>query len=154
MENIDTKILSEETLLIMENIDTKILSEGIIDEVGDFIEKAKKIKKILKTFIDNADLLSDESTDEEVALVFKNIDIKISDVNSVLSSLLSDSKKLNSFLHEIKLLKRKRVERLNRDKKNDLDTWLKEMNKNKNKNTPYSPIYPPSPYSPIYPNLF
>jgi len=131
----------------MENIDTKILSEGIIDEVDDFIEKAEKIKKILQTFIDNADLLSDESTDEEVALVFKKIDIKVSDVNSMLSSLLSDSKKLNSFLHEIKLLKRKRVERLNKDKKNDLSEWLEEMNKNKFK-PPYSPTYPPSPSSP------
>ena len=67
----------------MEKQDVKILSEGIVEEIDDFIKKAEKIKKVLNTFIENIDILSEEYSDEQIALIFRNIDIKVTDINSL-----------------------------------------------------------------------
>jgi len=56
----------------------------------------------------------------------------VSDVNSSLSSLLGDSKKLHSFLNEVKLLKRRREERLNKETESgDSDDYLSSEYVNK-----------------------
>jgi len=126
-------------------------TEGIINEVDNIIENSKKIKKILQIFVDNPDIISENNSDDEVELVLKTMDIKVSDINSIVSSLLCDSKKLNSFLHEIKLLKRRREEKL----KGYIDHNLLWVNYSPTTVTPrttvapsfYSPTVAPSFYS-------
>ena len=73
--------------------------------------------------------MKDDITEEEVISIFRKLDIDVSDVNSSLSSLLSDSKKLQSFLNEVKLLKRRREERLNKET-NPADDYLSEESVN------------------------
>lgn len=58
------------------------------------------------------------------------MNIKTSKLKSDINDIASDSKKLQSFLEELKLLKRKREEKL---KKDDFDKYLNEL-KQKYKN--------------------
>jgi hypothetical protein len=140
----------------MEKDDVKILSEGILEEIDEFIDKSKKIKKIIQLFIDNVDLLRENYSEEEITSLFSKIDIDISNLNSVLSIIFSDSKKLKSFLHEIKLLKRKRQQKLD-DKESELniDEYIKLLEKMNKPNTPnpYTPINPYPTYPPYSPTI-
>ena len=116
----------------MKKSDINNLSDSILEEVEDFITKANKIKKIISTFKNDIDLMKDDITESEVVSIFRKLDIDVSDVNSSLSSLLGDSKKLHSFLNEVKLLKRRREERLNKETESgDSDDYLSSEYVNK-----------------------
>lgn len=131
----------------MKKEEAKDISSSIIEEIDDFIEKAEKTKKILLSFVDNIDILSEDCTDEEIITIFNKIDINISDINSFLSHLLSDSKKLESFIHQIKLLKRKRDKKIKKEEDKSLDELIELL-----KNNP-KPQINPDPWSPYYPGI-
>ena len=79
-----------------------------LTELNNFEAEIKKIKELINLLIENFDLLKDDVTDEQIGEVSSDIKIKSIKLNALIKELLSDSKKLEAFLHEIKLLKRKR----------------------------------------------
>lgn len=107
------------------------LFEEQITELNNFEAEIKKIKELINLLIENFDLLKDDVTDEQIGNVSSDIAIKSVKLNALIKELLSDSKKLEAFLHEIKLLKRKRDKKLNKDKKEptrkDLEEILKQL---------------------------
>lgn len=98
-----------------------------LTELNNFEAEIKKIKELINLLIENFDLLKDDVTDEQIGEVSSDIKIKSIKLNALIKELLSDSKKLEAFLHEIKLLKRKRDKKLGKDKKEPTRKELEEM---------------------------
>lgn len=63
--------------------------------------------------IENHDILNFES-DENICKISSDMDIKMSELNTTLKRLTTDTKKLKKNINEIKLLKRKRELKLSK----------------------------------------
>ena len=94
--------------------EAKILSESLLEELDSLTNDINRVRNVVETFNDNCDLLNDDVTIEEIAEVFRQLDDETIDVSIDMKKVFKNSKKLKDFLHEIKLLKRKRLERLNK----------------------------------------
>ena len=126
-----------------------------LTELNEFSTDIENIKRLINLIIENYDLLKDDTTDEQIGEVSSDINIKISKINSLIKDILSDSKKLKAFIHEIKLLKRKREKKLGKSDKKETTTEferllkdLKEREISKNKIIPNPnqyPIFNPNP---------
>ena len=88
-----------------------------LSELDEFENDIKKIRNLINLIIENFDLLKDDITEDQIGEVSSDVDIKLSKIIALVKDILSDSKKLESFIHEIKLLKRKREKKLNDNKK-------------------------------------
>lgn len=114
----------------MNKQDFQELFEEQLTELNNFEAEIKKIKELINLLIENFDLLKDDVTDEQIGEVSSDIKIKSIKLNALIKELLSDSKKLEAFLHEIKLLKRKREKKLSKDKtltKKDYEELLQKL---------------------------
>lgn len=100
--------------------DIKELFEEQLKELSEFENDVIDVKKRINNIIDNLDLLKNDVTDEEILDVFSKMNIKTSKLKSDINDITSDSKKLQSFLDELKLLKRKRENKLKKEEE-DLD---------------------------------
>lgn len=123
-----------------------------LSELNEFSTDIENIKRLINLIIENYDLLKDDTTDEQIGEVSSDINIKISKINSLIKDILSDSKKLKAFIHEIKLLKRKREKKLGKSDKKETTTEferllkeLKEREISKIKIAPTYPIFNPNP---------
>jgi len=87
-----------------------------LSELEDFEKEIKKIRDLINLIIENFDLLKDDVTEEQIGEISSDVNIKLSKVIALVKDILSDSKKLESFIHEIKLLKRKREKKLAKGK--------------------------------------
>lgn len=105
--------------------EAKILSESLLEELDSLTNDINRVRNVVETFNDNCDLLNDDVTIEEIAEVFKQLDDETIDVSIEIKKIFKNSKKLKDFLHEIKLLKRKRLERLKRRNQEDDEYRLK-----------------------------
>jgi hypothetical protein len=133
-----------------------------LSELEDFEKEIKKIRDLINLIIENFDLLKDDVTEEQIGEVSSDVNVKLSKVIALVKDILSDSKKLESFIHEIKLLKRKREKKLAKGKVTEsersmnLEDLLKslgqlELEKIKKQkydnnpiNYPYTKKYPPN----------
>ena len=98
-----------------------------LQDLNNFENDIKRIKDLINLIIENFDLLKDDITDEQIGEVSSDINIKASKINSIIQDILSDSKKLESFINEIKLLKRKRDKKLKKDKKTYDESHLNKI---------------------------
>jgi len=131
----------------MNKEEVRDLFQDPLDELDEFIKEIEKVKKIINLIIENFDLLKDDVTDEQIGEVSSEINIKVSKMIAIIKDIFSDSKKLEAFIHEIKLLKRKRDKKLGKDdkeNKNDFEKFLEEFMKNHQppKSIPYNPYNP------------
>lgn len=110
----------------MDKQDIKELFEDQLKELSEFENDVRDVKKRINNIIDNLDLLKNDVTDEEILDVFSKMNIKTSKLKSDINDITSDSKKLQSFLDELKLLKRKRENKLKKEKE-DLDDVKKNQ---------------------------
>lgn len=92
------------------------LFQDQLSELDEFENDIKKIRRLINLLIENFDLLKDDITEEQIGEVSSDINIKLSKIIAFIKDILSDSKKLESFVHEVKLLKRKREEKLRKNK--------------------------------------
>jgi len=122
----------------MEKEDIKNLFKEPLEELDVFSKEIQKIKNLINLIIDNFDILKDGISDEQIAEISSDINIKSSKAVSIIKDILSDSKKLESFIHEIKLLKRQRDKKLGKNKV-ESEEWLKLMQElEKMKTMPYT----------------
>lgn len=98
-----------------------------LNDLTDFENNIKRVKDLIYLIIENFDLLKDDATDEQICDISSEINIKASKINSLIQDILSDSKKLESFINEIKLLKRKRDKKLGKDKNKEDNSKLKSL---------------------------
>ena len=128
-----------------------------LSELNNFEKDINKIRDLINLIIENFDLLKDDITEDQIGEVSSDVNIKLSKVIALVKDILSDSKKLESFIHEIKLLKRKRENRLKRNntkkESNDLAELIKEMQKQQTQKQiqtfPQLPLIPlKNPYNP------
>lgn len=139
----------------MNKEEVRDLFQDPLADLDEFAKEIQKIKDLINLIIENFDLLKEDVTDEEVGELSSEINVKVSKIIALIKDIMSDSKKLEAFINEIKLLKRKREKKLNKDKKEedwDLDKFLEEMEKMK-KQTPTSPWTTrpkPQPYQQPY----
>ena len=142
----------------------ELFSESLTD-LDEFQKDVQRIKDLINLIIENFDLLKDDITDEQIGDISSSINFTSVEIIVLIKDLLSDSKKLESFLHEIKLLKRKREKRLNKDndinwdKNGKLQKMIERIKKIQPNNTPSSfppystpPSFPPLPMYPPKPN--
>lgn len=101
--------------------DIKELFEEQLKELSEFENDVRDVKKRINNIIDNLDLLKNDITDEEILNVFSQMNIKTSKLKSDIDDITSDSKKLQSFLDELKLLKRKRENKLKKEKEDNIE---------------------------------
>lgn len=142
----------------MNKDELKELFQEPLEELDNFEKEIQKIKKLINFIIENFDLLKDDVTDEQIGEISSEINVKSSKIISLIKDIMSDSKRLESFIHEIKILKRKRDKKLGRDKKkltdSDLEKLLEIFKQNKSPYTssPSQPyIQPYQPFKPRYP---
>ena len=105
-----------------------------LKDLNDFENNIKRVKDLIYLIIENFDLLKEDVTDEQIGDISSDINIKVSKINSMIQDILSDTKKLESFINEIKLLKRKRDKKLNKDKNKKDDSKLKSLEELLNNN--------------------
>lgn len=103
------------------------LFKGQLYDLEVFEKNIKRIKDLIYLIIENFDLLKEDITDDQIGDVSSDINIKVSKINSMIQDILSDTKKLESFINEIKLLKRKRDKKLDKDKNKEEDSKLKSL---------------------------
>jgi methyl-accepting chemotaxis protein len=106
------------------------LFQDPLTELDEFQKEIQKIKDLINLIIENFDLLKEGVTDEQIGEVSSEINVKVSKIIALIKDILSDSKKLEAFINEIKFLKRKREEKLGKNKKkeeDDLDELLERM---------------------------
>lgn len=139
----------------MNKEELKDLFEEPLAELDEFAKEIQKIKNLINLIIENFDLLKEDVSDEQIGEVSSEINIKVSKIIALIKDILSDSKKLEAFINEIKLLKRKRDKKLGKDKKKDLDfeklmEELEKMKKIQIKDDSPWKIQPPytNPYIP------
>ena len=144
----------------MNKEEVRDLFQDPLAELDEFAKEIQKIKDLINLIIENFDLLKEDVTDEQVGGVSSEINVKVSKIIALIKDIMSDSKKLEAFINEIKLLKRKRENKLNKGKKEDFDfdELMKEIEKIKKQNPPITNpwIQPkPQPYQQPYtsPNL-
>ena len=144
----------------MNKEEVRDLFQDPLAELDEFAKEIQKIKDLINLIIENFDLLKEDVTDEQVGGVSSEINVKVSKIIALIKDIMSDSKKLEAFINEIKLLKRKREKKLNKGKKEDFDfdELMKEIEKIKKQNPPITNpwIQPkPQPYQQPYtsPNL-
>lgn len=140
----------------MNKEEVKDLFEEPLKELDAFAEEIQTIKNLINLIIENFDLLKEDVTDEQIGEVSSEINIKVGKIISIIKDILADSKKLESFINEIKLLKRKRDNKLNKNKTKIKDNFfeellkeldrLKKYKKEKEEWEPYK--HPFGPYSP------
>lgn len=104
-----------------------------LKDLNDFENNIKRVKDLIYLIIENFDLLKEDVTDEQIGDISSDINIKVSKINSMIQDILSDTKKLESFINEIKLLKRKRDKKLNKDKNKKDDSKLRSLEELLNK---------------------
>lgn len=119
-----------------------------LSELDNFEKDIKEIRKLINLIVENIDLLKDDVTEDQIGEVSSDVNVKISKVIALVKDILSDSKKLKAFIHEIKLLKRKREAKLKKNSKeevdlNELSELLKKFKDDQNKN---KKILPKQPY--------
>jgi methyl-accepting chemotaxis protein len=132
----------------MNKEEVKDLFQDPLAELDEFANEIQKIKNLINLIIENFDLLKEDITDEQVGEVSSEINVKVSKIIALIKDIMSDSKKLEAFINEIKLLKRKREKKLNKNKKDfDIDKLMEELEKMKQ-----IPIIP-NPWSPQNPWL-
>jgi len=109
----------------MNKEEIKELFQDSLDELSDVSKDIQKIGKLTDLVFDNIDLLKDDVTEEDIVEISSSLKIKVSELSAVIKDALSDSKRLESLINEIKLLKRKREKKLNSIKEiNDFDDGL------------------------------
>jgi methyl-accepting chemotaxis protein len=132
----------------MNKEEVRDLFQDPLAELDEFANEIQKIKNLINLIIENFDLLKEDVTDEQVGEVSSEINVKVSKIIALIKDIMSDSKKLEAFINEIKLLKRKREKKLNKGKKDfDLEKLMEELEKMKQ-----IPITP-NPWSPQNPWL-
>ena len=119
-----------------------------LSELDNFEKDIKEIRKLINLIVENIDLLKDDVTEDQIGEISSDVNVKISKVIALVKDILSDSKKLKAFIHEIKLLKRKREAKLKKNSKeevdlNELSELLKKFKDDQNKN---NKIFPKQPY--------
>ncbi len=137
----------------MNKDDFKELFKEPLVELDEFSKEIKKIKDIINLIIDNFDLLKDNITDEQVGELSSEMNIKVSEIIVIIKDIMTDSKKLEAFINEIKLLKRKRENKLNKNKNDDeydmdIDDIITQITKYK----PTKKTKMPLPNQPNQPN--
>ncbi len=136
----------------MNKDELKDLFEEPLAELDEFTKEIQKIKKLINLIIENFDLLKDDITEEQIGEVSSNINIKMSKIMSLMKDIMSDSKLLESFIHEIKLLKRKRNKKLGKKDdltKEDLAELIEKLKQKFPYTQPYTqPYTPQQPYAP------
>ena len=88
-----------------------------LSELDNFEKDIKEIRKLINLIVENIDLLKDDVTEDQIGEISSDVNVKISKVIALVKDILSDSKKLKAFIHEIKLLKRKREAKLKKELK-------------------------------------
>jgi hypothetical protein len=143
---------------MMNKDELKELFQEPLEELTNFENEIQKIKKLINFIIENFDLLKDDVTDEQIGEISSEINVKSSKIISLIKDIMSDSKRLESFIHEIKILKRKRDKKLGKDKKIDNSELEKLLEIFKQKKSPYTTPsqpyiqpYQPQPFKPRYP---
>jgi hypothetical protein len=137
----------------MNKEEVKDLFQDPLTELDEFANEIQKIKNLINLIIENFDLLKEDVTDEQVGEVSSEINVKVSKIIALIKDIMSDSKKLEAFINEIKLLKRKREKKLNKGKKEDwdIDKLMEELKKMKQiplKQNPW--LQPNDPYQQPY----
>ena len=118
-----------------------------LSELDNFEKDIKEIRKLINLIVENIDLLKDDVTEDQIGEISSDVNVKISKVIALVKDILSDSKKLKAFIHEIKLLKRKREAKLKKNSKeevdfNELSELLKKFKDDQNKNNKIEPKQP------------
>ena len=128
----------------MNKEEVKDLFQDPLAELDEFANEIQKIKNLINLIIENFDLLKEDVTDEQVGEVSSEINVKVSKIIALIKDIMSDSKKLEAFINEIKLLKRKREKKLKKGEKKDydFDELVKELEKMKQIPNPWSPQKP------------
>lgn len=128
----------------MNKDELKDLFQEPLAELDEFTKEIQKTKNLINIIIENFDLIKDDITDEQIGEVSSEINIKVSKIIVLIKDILVDSKKLEAFINEIKLLKRKRDKKLGKDKSLlDYDKIFEEMlrlmppTQSKNNSSPY-----------------
>jgi DNA repair exonuclease SbcCD ATPase subunit len=137
----------------MNKEEVKDLFQDPLAELDEFANEIQKIKNLINLIIENFDLLKEDVTDEQVGDVSSEINVKVSKIIALIKDIMSDSKKLEAFINEIKLLKRKREKKLKKGEKKDydFDELMKELEKMKQiplKQNPW--LQPNNPYQQPY----
>jgi hypothetical protein len=96
----------------MNKDEIKDLFQNQLKELDEFEKEIKSVKRLINSVIYNFELLDSNITDEQITEVFSNLNIKSSKLNSIVKDMMSDSKKMESFLNQVKLLKIKRDAKL------------------------------------------
>ena len=99
----------------MNKSEVRDLFSDQLRELQEFEIEIKRIKNLINLIADNFDLVKEDITDEQIGDVSSSISIKSAKINSFIKDILSDSKKLESFINEVKLLKRKREIKLKKE---------------------------------------
>lgn len=139
----------------MNKEELKDLFEEPLAELNEFAKEIEKIKKLINLIIENFDLLKEDVSDQQIGEVSSEINVKVSKIIALIKDILSDSKKLEAFINEIKLLKRKRDKKLGKDKKQnpDFDKLMEELEKMKQIPVP-DPWKIQQPYTNPYTNPY
>ena len=83
-----------------------------LEELDTFDSEIKKVKKLIYLVSDSFEFLKSDITDEQIFRLSSELGVKSTKINSLIKDIFSDSKKLESFLNEIKILKRKRERKI------------------------------------------
>jgi methyl-accepting chemotaxis protein len=140
----------------MNKEELKDLFEEPLAELDEFTREIQKIKKLINLIIENFDLLKDDITDDQIGEVSSEINVKMSKIISLIKDVMSDSKLLESFIHEIKLLKRKRNKKLGKKDditKEDLAELIEKLKRNFPYTQPYTQPYIPQTQPKKHPYL-
>ena len=105
----------------MNKSEVRDLFSDQLNELQEFEIEIKKVKKLINLIVDNFDLVKEDITDDQIGDVSSTISIKSTKLNSIIKDILSDSKKLESFINEVKLLKRKRDIKLKKEEIENFD---------------------------------
>jgi len=104
----------------MNKEEIKDLFQDSLLELSDVSKDIRKTIYFVELVIDNIDLLKDDVTEEDICEISSSFKIKVSELSAVIKDVLSDSIKLEAFINEVKILKRKREKKLNSIKVDDI----------------------------------
>jgi len=99
----------------MNKDDVEELFKESLAELDVYANEVRKVKQVIRMVIENIDLVKDDVTDEQIASMSSDVKLKVNRAIAIVKDILADSKELESFINEIKLLKRKRLRRIRQD---------------------------------------
>ena len=90
----------------MNKDDVEELFKESLAELDVYANEVRKVKQVIRMVIENIDLVKDDVTDEQIASMSSDVKLKVNRAIAIVKDILADSKELESFINEIKLLKR------------------------------------------------